>query len=319
MSMVGDGQEGQPTEGVTTLTQLSGLLDGGEEVSDEGALEESAEGEGEAGESEGDVVETESDEESEAQEESEEEAEEPTFTIKVDGKDVTLKQSELIESAQKGFDYTQKTMAVAEQRKAVDAERAEVGQIRQEVEQARTESLKRLQAYTQFMEAQLGSPPPISLAHDDAASYLAQKELHESRKGMLQQAYAEIQQLEEARNRERQSELAKKAEASEKALRDTLKDWTDKSPDELAAYMAEQGLPTQVLGEALVEQGIWLLAHKAREYDRLQAEKAKLKPKTELPKVHKPKGVQPPQLAQRQEAMKRHKASPSLKTLADLL
>jgi hypothetical protein len=318
MSMVGDGQEGQPTEGVTTLTQLSGLLDGGEEGADEGTLDESAEGE-EAEGSEAAEVEAESEEEAEAQEESEEEAEEPTFTIKVDGKEVTLKQSELIETAQKGFDYTQKTMAVAEQRKAVDAEKAEIGQIRQEVEQARGESLMRLQAYTQFMESQLGAPPPIALAHDDAATYLAQKELYESRKGMLEQAYAEIQRLEETRNRDRQSELARKAVESEKALRDTLKDWTDKSPDELAAYMAEQGLPVQALGDSLVEKGIWLLAHKAREYDRLQAEKAKLKPKTELPKVHKPKGVQPPQLAHRQDAMKRHKAKPSIQTLADLL
>jgi hypothetical protein len=318
MSMVGDGQEGQPTEGVTTLTQLSGLLDGGEEVSDEGAPEESAEGEVEAGESE-EVDESAESEESDGEEEEGEAEEEPTFTIKVDGKEVTLTQSELIESAQKGADYTQKTMALAEQRKAVDAERAEVGKVRQEAEQAREESVKRLTAYTNFLEAQLGSPPPISLLHESAEQYIAQKEFYESRKGMLEQARAEIQHLEEARNRARQSELAKKAEASEKALRDTLKDWTDKSPDELAAYMAEQGLPTQALGEAVVEKGIWLLAHKAREYDRLQAEKAKLKPKTELPKVHKPKGVQPPQLAQRQEAMKRHKASPSLKTLADLL
>jgi hypothetical protein len=92
MSMEGQGPEGQPSDGVATLTDLVGLMDGGEEAED--ALEESDEGEEseESEESEGS--------EEEAESEGEEEAEEQAFTIKVDGKDVTLKQSELIELGQ---------------------------------------------------------------------------------------------------------------------------------------------------------------------------------------------------------------------------
>ena len=45
------------------------------------------------------------------------------FTIRWNGEERKLSKAELIEQAQKGFDYTQKTQEVAEQRKAHEAER----------------------------------------------------------------------------------------------------------------------------------------------------------------------------------------------------
>jgi len=43
--------------------------------------------------------------------------------IKHDGKEVTLSKSELIAQAQQGFDYSKKTMALAEDRKSLEAAR----------------------------------------------------------------------------------------------------------------------------------------------------------------------------------------------------
>lgn len=312
MSMVGDGPEGQPTEGVATLTDLTALMDGGEESVD--TLEESAEGE-EAEESE----ESEGSEE-EAESESEEEAEEPTFTIKHDGKEVTLKQSELMDMAQKGFDYTQKTMAVAEERKAVDAVKAQAEELRQRSESAVQEQFSRLQALEQFYASQVGDPPPIEWAQQDAAYYLAQKELYENRRGQLEQARQAIHHLQSEQQRQRQAWIAQQAESTEKALRDTLPGWNDEMLDQYAKYATGLGLTPDKAGDAFVQKGFWELIHKAKQYDALLAKKAEMKPVAKLSKVAKPgNNNQPPQLAKRQEALKRHKANPSISSLADLL
>src|SRR5574340_754521 len=50
----------------------------------------------------------------------------PLVTIKVDGKDVEVKLSELKNGYQRQADYTRKTQAVAEERKTIDAERQKV-------------------------------------------------------------------------------------------------------------------------------------------------------------------------------------------------
>jgi hypothetical protein len=311
MSMVGDGPEGQPTEGVT-LDSLVSLMDAGEEGV---ASEESAE-EGEAAEESEQEVESEEG----SDEQQDEQAEESTFTIKVNGKDVTVTQSELIELGQKGLDYSQKTMAVAEDRRAVEAAKAQAEQYRQQHEQVLNEALGRFQALEQFYAGQVGQPPSIELAQHDAAQYLAQKELYENRKGQLEQARTAIQKLQNEAHLTRQAWISQQADATEKALRDTLPGWNDDTLKHLADYAGKLGLNPGTADVAFVQEGFWQAMHKAKAYDELLAKKAQMKPVAQLPKVAKPgTNNQPPQLAKRQDAMKRHKAAPSINTLADLL
>ena len=179
MAMEGDGPEGQPAEGEVTLDSLAASMD-------------SDDAPGESDESEGSEQPEEADEEGEGEptedDDSEEEAEEPTFTIKHDGKEVNLKQSELIDMAQQGFDYSKKTMALAEERKAIEPIRQQAEEYRKHQEAATTESVARLEAYSKFLEGQIGEPPPIAWAQQDAAYYLAAKEQYETKKGQLQQA-----------------------------------------------------------------------------------------------------------------------------------
>lgn len=315
MSMVGDGPEGQPTEGVVTLESLASQMD----------AEEAAPGESESEESEQPeeveaVEEGEESPESEEGEESEEEAEEAAFTIKHDGKEVTLKQSEVLELAQQGFDYTKKTMALAEERKAIEPLKREAEQFRQQTNEALTEAISRLDGYAKFLQAQIGSPPPISLASTDAGSYLAQKELYKARKGQLDTVLSESRALVDEQARQRQAYVNHKAAQAEKALKDTLPGWDDAMLTDLAGYAETLGLNPGSADMAMLEPGFWQMAQKAKAFDALQAEKAKLKPVNQLPKVQKPSANnQPPQLARRQEAIKRHKANPSVDSLAALL
>jgi len=308
----GDGPEGQPGEGVVSLSDLAAAMD-----QDEGEEAQDAPPEGEEGEA------SEQDEGSEeGEEQPEEEAEQdPTVKIKHDGKDVELKLSEALNLAQQGLDYTKKTMAVAEERKAVESARAQAEQYRQHQEQALSEQVNRLQAFTQFMEKQIGDPPPVEWASQDVAYYLAQKEQYEARKGQLHQALQDVQQLQQQQARQRHAWVQERAAATEKALRDTLPGWSDDTLNALADYAGKHGLTPQAAEAAMLEPGFWQLAHKAKAYDALQEQKKTLKPKTELPKVSKPSASNPTPQAQvrKTEAMKNFRAKPSVDSLSKLV
>lgn len=312
MNQFGDAHDGQPGESVDSLSDIADLMDG----DDAPEIEETLETE-DSEESE----EPEVDEAEEDAEEAEDDAEEGTFTLKHEGKEVSLKQSEVIELAQKGFDYTQKTMAVAEERKAVEAERQKAEALRVQHEQALTDQQQRLQALAELMESQVGTPPPIEWAQQDAAYYLAQKELYEARKGQLAKVHEAIARNSDEQARQRQAWIMEQAESTERALRDTLPGWNDDTLTSLAGYMQTHGLNPQTVAEAFVQKGLWELAHKAKAYDELQARKATLKPKAELPKVTKPKASNqtPRGIVATQAAEKAYRAKPSLHTLADLI
>lgn len=315
--MVGDPVT-EPTDNLS-LSELADQLESSEtaeELEIDGEEVEGEEGEEAAPDSEDEPDEGESDDEDEQEEEA-------TVTIKVNGKDVTLKQSEVVEMAQKGADYTQKTMALAEERKAVDAEREQAKTYREQKQHALNETVNQLQAFAGFMEAQLGEPPSIDLLHTHGSDvYLAQKEQYEHRRAKLGQAYQAIQQVQQEAQRERQAWIAERAEATEKALRDTLPGWNDETLNQLAEYAGKHGITPQAAGEVFVEKGLWELLHKAKAYDALQEQRAKLKPKSELPKVQKPSASNQPNRAalKQAEALKRYNANPgSIDALANLI
>jgi hypothetical protein len=304
--------EKQPAETVD-LDGIAGLIDMDVEADtdDEVGEPESEEEQGEAPEGE----EQDADEDDES-----EEAE--TETLTHEGKEVKLKKSEVLELAQKGFDYTKKTMALAEERKALEPVKQQYQERLTQHEQALTETMHRLQTAADFLESELGQPPSTDLASYDAGAYIAQKEAYQARVDKLRNTYGQLQHLEQQQNQLRQSTLLEKANETEKYLVEHLPGWKDapeKSLAELNSYIKEFGLSPETTKEAYVERGLWEIAHKAREYDRLMAQKATLKPKAELPKVNKPAANHNPTNVRQQEAMKRFNKKPSLETLADLI
>jgi len=319
--MTGDG-ESQPVESGDALDDLAEALDPtpakdeGVQPTDSEDGEESEERE--EGESE---EESEEDESEEADDDADDDQEEPTIVLKHDGKEVTLRQSEVVELAQQGFDYTKKTMAVAEERKAVEAEKSKAAEFRQGFEEAAGEAVNRLTAYTQYLEADLGEPPPVSLAAQDAHLYLAQKEQHEQKKGKLQAAYAQIRQVQDEQARQRQAWIAEAAQSTEAMLRDTLPGWSDKTLAELADYAKDVGLTPQTAELAMLTPGFWQIAQKAKAFDAIQERKAQMKPVQKLAKVAKPaanntNGKAAADRAKREAAFDKN---PSVDALADLL
>ncbi len=311
----GDGLNGQPGESDVTLSTLAEEMDAGDEG--EGSLDESEDEESE------ETEQVEGEEEQEGDGEPDESVK-TKYTIKHDGKVVELELTKAEHDAmlQQSFDYTQKTMAVADDRKAVQAERATVSERRQQYEQTLTETANRLHAYTQFIEAQVGQPPDTAMLSYDTNGYLIAKEHYEARKGQLQQAYAETQQLQHEQARHRQAWISEKAAATERALHDTQPGWNDDMLHALAEYAGKLGLTPQSAEAAMLEPGFWQLAHKAKAYDALVAEKTKLKPVAQLAKVAKPSASNQPNRASQNkaDAFKRLKENPgSLNALAALV
>lgn len=287
--MTGD-ENSQPGESDDTLSALAEAMT-----------------EGDGPEDEGDEVLPVDDDEAEEEEadEEEEDEEEETVTITHNGKTVTVTKSEHDALAQKGFDYTHKTMELAEDRKAVEAERGKWNETVTKQDEALQTTLTRLEAFSQYVESQVGNPPSIELAHQNAAQYLALKEAHEAQKGQLRQTLSDIQSVKDEATRLRQAANAFKAEETWNALADTLPGWKEDADgkfNELAKYAKSVGLDPRSAGDAFLTQGLWQLANKAQQFDKLQADKAKLKPVEQLRKVTSPKGVRQNNRADKTEA-----------------
>lgn len=309
MSMTGDG-ESQPVEGVDALDDLADSLvpesDKPDALADEGEEPEGAE-----------EVEA---EEQEDDDQEDEEGEEKVFTVKVDGKEIQLTESELIAKAQQGLDYTQKTMAVAEERKAVQAERERIVQTRAQVDEQLTETVNRLHAFSQYMEANVGQPPDPSMLDYDTAGYLRQKEQYEARRGQFQQAYAAIQHIQDEQARQRQAWIAERAADAERVLADTLPGWSDNTLNELSGYAKTFGITPNEAAEAMLSPGFWQLIHKAKAFDAIQAKKAEMKPTQKLARVAKPTAVNTSgKVAERAKREAAFNKNPSVDALADLL
>lgn len=305
--------ENQPTA-PQSLNDLAELMAGDET---ETAVESGDEDETE--EEQGEDLAEEAGEEVDESEEDESESDETT-TITHDGKEVKLTKAEALELAQKGFDYTKKTQVLADERKEVEQRKTLYAERVKQQEQALEETLYRLNTAADFLESELGAPPSIELAQYDAASYIAQKETYESRVAKLKNTYGQIQQLSHEQQRLSQVAIEEQANETEKYLIEHLPGWKDdpaKSLKEMNEYINGYGLKPETVKEAYVQKGLWEIAHKAREYDRIIAKRAELKPaKASPPRTIKPSSNPVPANVKHTEAMKRHRAQPSLKTLA---
>lgn len=267
---------------------------------------------------ESDEAETEEDEESG---ETEEQEEESTFDLKVDGKEVNLKQSEVLSLAQKGFDYTQKTMALADERKAFEAERESVQQYRHHYEQKSQEVTTALESLYEFAQQQVGQAPDISVAHYDTNAYLEQKHQYEARQGQLAQIGQALQYQREQAQRERQEYLSQRGMEAERELKNTLDGWNDEMADDLAKYASNLGLAPNQVDSPYVTAGFWKLLAKAQAYDKLQETKATIKPTKTIAKVASPKGspAKQPESLRHANAIRKFDANPTIDNLANLI
>lgn len=306
----------QPTD---TAESIGALLDTPEDVEDE-ATEgaDDAQDESEESGEEGEQDETEQDDEApEAKDDDEE------ITLKHDGQDVKVKKSELTELAQKGYDYTKKTQALADERRSLESERETIQTARSEVEKTQTQAVEDLRAIVQFAQGMLGEPPPIDLAQKDPSLYLVQRQQYDARKDQLAQAQQALGLASKQLETERSRQNAEKQAKTERVLIDTLPGWKENPKqkfEETAKYLESVGLNGKLAGTAALEPGFWVIATKAMAYDALKT-KAATKPNNPPPKTAKPNSANPTNTAQasRKAKLERFHKNQTLESLGALM
>ena len=247
--------------------------EGGEEVS-ETAAETSDDAE--AAETEGSN--DEADEEAEG-----DQPEERTFTVKIDGKDVTLTESELQSSVLRHADYTRKTQALAEERKTFQSEAEQVKQERQQYAALLT-------ALSQQWQQTLPAAPDPRLRETDPISYMLAKDEYEEKVGKLQAAYSETQRLQQLQQEEQTRSLQAVVAQNYSKMLDAVPEWKDKAIYErdrtaLRSFLNEAGYSDEEINQAYDHRAI-LLARDAMKYRQLAARKPK--PDVPLEKALRP-------------------------------
>lgn len=299
---------GQSVETAGSLSDLV-AMQADDQTVDEGAEGETPEDE-EAPESEGEEA-------PEGEDEAAESEDEATVTLKVDGKEIQVTPKQLKDYAQMGVDYTQKTQKVAEESKALEAERGRISQLQSQQEAALNQAIQQAQSFAQYLHSELGEAPGLDLAQYDPNAYIVQKAQYDQKAGKLQQVEQHIAQLQADHQRQRQGWINQQANECERVLKDTLPGWNDAKMQELHEFAVNNGIAAT--DTSMLSPGYWRMLNDAKAFQALKADQAKLKPAVKAP----PKAIKPgnasTQTQTRQEALRKHKANPSLSSLASLM
>ena len=231
------------------------------------------------------------DEEQEASEESEEQEEqpEPLETIVHNGEEKQLTKAELKELAQQGFDYTQKTQALAEQRRYIE-QQAQAVQQQAQFQAQFTDQLAQVKAlegqlaqWKQVNWAELAASDPmqyLSLNHQ----YTEAKEAYNNQIQTLNQARAQAEQAQ-------QQHTAQRLQQEAQAMRQAIPDWKDQARanaemGEVKQFLAKNGFDDSEVASIIDHRHV-VVARKAMLYDKLMAQ-GKQTVKTAPPPVAKP-------------------------------
>ena len=257
-----------PEEGQAEVTETQ-QVEESEEETETAASEEDDSGVEDAPEDES------SEEQSEEEEEPEEEEQQQTFTVKVDGKEVTVTLDELQKGYSRTQDYTRKTQQIAEVRKQVEAETQAVRAEREQYAQL----LGALQAQLQSSEPQVDLD---RLYHEDPIEWVRQKEVMRERQEKLGAIQAEQQRLSQVAQYEQQRAMEAQLASQQEALLAALPDWKDpkkaKAEKALVIESAKAAGFTDEDLKSVYDHRLVLLLRKAAMYDQMVSKRQGIKP-----------------------------------------
>lgn len=254
-------------------------------------VEATSEVEGDAPETDAEAEDASEEEEGQVEATDEQEEEEtpateaPIFTVKVDGKEITVTEDELKLGYSRTADYTRKTQQLAEQRKQFEselemarAERAEYGQL-----------IPKLRA---ALETGLGPEPNwAELRQQDPARAAVLWQQREDTRRQLEGVRAEEARVQAALAADEAAAAEQRGIMERNALLDKFPRWRDpdfrsRATDEIRKSMADVGFSEEesVIGD----HRSLILAWKAAQYDKMQAAKEKVKGKVSAAPVVKP-------------------------------
>jgi hypothetical protein len=214
-------------------------------------------------------------EQSEEQEEAEEGEQPQTFTVKVDGKEVSVTLDELQKGYSRTQDYTRKTQQIAEVRKQVEQETHAVRAEREQYAQL----LGALQAQLQSSEPQVDLE---RLYHEDPIEWVRQKEVMRERQEKLGAIQSEQQRLSQVSQYEQQRAMEAQLASQQEALLAALPDWKDpkkaKAEKALVIESAKAAGFTDEDLKSVYDHRLVLLLRKAALFDQMVSKRQGIKP-----------------------------------------
>jgi hypothetical protein len=216
-----------------------------------------------------------SEEQSEEEEEPEEQEQPQTFTVKVDGKEVSVTLDELQKGYSRTQDYTRKTQQIAEVRKQVEQETQAVRAEREQYAQL----LGALQAQLQSSEPQVDLE---RLYHEDPIEWVRQKEVMRERQEKFAAIQSEQQRLSQVAQYEQQRAMEAQLASQQEALLAALPDWKDpkkaKAEKALVIESAKAAGFTDEDLKSVYDHRLVLLLRKAAMYDQMVSKRQGIKP-----------------------------------------
>jgi len=214
-------------------------------------------------------------EQSEEEEETEEGEQPQTFTVKVDGKEVSVTLDELQKGYSRTQDYTRKTQQIAEVRKQVEQETHAVRAEREQYAQL----LGALQAQLQSSEPQVDLE---RLYHEDPIEWVRQKEVMRERQEKLGAIQSEQQRLSQVAQYEQQRAMEAQLASQQEALLAALPDWKDpkkaKAEKALVIESAKAAGFTDEDLKSVYDHRLVLLLRKAALFDQMVSKRQGIKP-----------------------------------------
>jgi hypothetical protein len=214
-------------------------------------------------------------EQSEEEEEPEEQEQQQTFTVKVDGKEVSVTLDELQKGYSRTQDYTRKTQQIAEVRKQVEQETQAVRAEREQYAQL----LGALQAQLQSSEPQIDLE---RLYHEDPIEWVRQKEVMRERQEKLGAIQSEQQRLSQVAQYEQQRAMEAQFASQQEALLAALPEWKDpKKAKAEKALVIESAKAAGFSDEDLksvYDHRLVLLLRKAALFDQMVSKRQGIKP-----------------------------------------
>ena len=216
-----------------------------------------------------------SEEQSEEEEEPEEEEQQQTFTVKVDGKEVSVTLDELQKGYSRTQDYTRKTQQIAEVRKQVEQETQAVRAEREQYAQL----LGALQAQLQSSEPQVDLD---RLYQEDPIEWVRQKEVMRERQEKMAAIQSEQQRLAQVSQYEQQRAMEAQLASQQEALLAALPEWKDpkkaKAEKALVIESAKAAGFTDEDLKSVYDHRLVLLLRKAAMYDQMVSKRQGIKP-----------------------------------------
>lgn len=174
-------------------------------------------------------------------------------------------------------DYTQKTMALAEQRKAAEAETAKIVAERQQYQQGF--AMLRQQIEHAVQTGQLKAPDPEML-ESDPVGYLRQKDQWDRAQQAYFEARSQQDKLQTQQESERQQQMGRRLQSEQEQLLAKLPDWKDAGKaqaeqQQLKEYLSNVGFSPEEIAQVQDHRGV-LMAREAMLYRKMVAEQKSL-------------------------------------------